>query len=115
MYEYFQELELTLEKYNLRDKPHLIFNIDEKDVMQAHTPPAVVAGTDFHPSSVVSQKRLTPIIIGCGSASGVAVPPFFVSAGKRFVPDLMRNSSREADGMMSDSGMGQDLTKCTLC
>ena len=77
MYEYFQELELTLEKYNLRDKPYLIFNIDEKDVMQAHTPPAVVAGTDFHPSSVVSQKGLTTTIIGCGSASGVAVPPFF--------------------------------------
>ena len=49
--------------------------------MQNHTPPAVVAGTDFHPPSVVSQKGQTTTIIGCGSASGVAVPPFFVFAG----------------------------------
>ena len=77
VYEYFQELELTLDKYNLRDKPHLIFDIDEKGVMQNHTPPAVVAGTEFHPPSVVSQKGHTTTIIGRGSASGVAVPPFF--------------------------------------
>ena len=102
--EYFQELEITLDKYNLRDKPHLIYNIDEKGVMQNHTPPSVVAGTDFHPPSVVSQKGQTTTIIGCGSASGVAVPPFFVFAGKRFVTDLMKNSSPGADGMMSDSG-----------
>ena len=102
--EYFQELEITLDNYNLRDKPHLIYNIDEKGVMQNHTPPAVVAGTDFHPPSVVSQKGQTTTIIGCGSASGVAVPPFFVFAGKRFIPDLMKNSSPGADGMMSDSG-----------
>ena len=104
MYAYFQELELIINKHNLRDKPHLIFNIDEKGVMQNHTPPAVVAGTDFHQPSVVSQKGHTSTIIRCGSASGVAVPPFFVFAGKRFVPDLMKNSSPGADGMMSDSG-----------
>ena len=73
VYEYFQELELTLDKYNLRNKPHLIFNVDEKGVMQNHTPPAVGAGTDFHPPSVVLQKGHTTTIIGCGSASGVHV------------------------------------------
>ena len=45
--EYFRQLEITLDKYNLRDKPHLIYNIDEKGVVQNHTPPAVVTGTDF--------------------------------------------------------------------
>ena len=49
---------------DLRDKPHLIFDIDEKGVMQNHTPTAVVAGTDFHPLSVISQKGHTTTIIG---------------------------------------------------
>ena len=53
---YFQELEQTLDKYELRDKPQLIFNIDEKGVMQNYTPPTVVAGTDFHPPAVVSKN-----------------------------------------------------------
>lgn len=101
---YFKELEQTLDKYGLRDKPHLIFNIDEKGVMQNHTPPAVVAGTDFHPPAVVSQKGQTTTIIGCGNASGMAVPPFFVFAGKRLIPDLLKGASPGADGMMSDSG-----------
>ena len=51
--------------------------------MQNHTPTAVVAGTDFHPPSVVSQKGQMTTIIGRGSASGVAVPPFFVFVGKQ--------------------------------
>ena len=77
MYEYVQELEFTLDKYSLRNKPHLIFNIDEKGIMQIHTPPTVVAGTDCHLPSVVSQKGQRTTIIGYGSASGVAVPPLF--------------------------------------
>ncbi|KAH3864459.1 hypothetical protein DPMN_027477 [Dreissena polymorpha] len=72
--------------------------------MQNHTPPAIVAGTDFHPQSVVTQKGQTSTIIGCGSASGVAVPPFFVFAGKQCIPDLMKGASPGADCMMSDSG-----------
>ena len=90
--------------YYLRDKPHLIYNIDEKGVVQNHTPPAVVTGTDhdFHPPSVVSQKGQTTTIIGCGSASGVAVPPLLSSRENSLF--LMKNSSSGAYGMMSDSG-----------
>ena len=100
--EYFRQLEITLDKYNLRDKPHLIYNIDGKGVVQNHTPPAVVACTDFHPPSVVSQKGQTTTIIGCGSASGVAVPPLLSLRENSLF--LMKNSSPGADGMMSDSG-----------
>ena len=101
---YFQELEQTLDKYELRDKPHLIFNMDEKGAMQNYTLPAVVAGTDFHPPAVVSKKGQTTTIIGCGSASGVTVPPFFVFAGKRLIPEVLKGVSPGADGMMSESG-----------
>jgi hypothetical protein len=34
-------------KYNLLDKSHLIFNVDEKGATQNHSPPRVVAGADF--------------------------------------------------------------------
>jgi hypothetical protein len=30
---YFTELSEIMKKYNLEDKPHLIFNVDEKGVM----------------------------------------------------------------------------------
>ena len=72
---YFVELEKILEKYQLKDKPHLIFNIDEKGITQYHTPPAVVSGNKIHPSAVTAGKSTTTTIIGCGSASGMAVPP----------------------------------------
>ena len=56
---YFSELEDIIKKYNLHDKPHLIFNVDEKCVSQNHSPPYVVAKTDFHPQAVTSGKSQT--------------------------------------------------------
>ena len=44
--EYFDELENVLTKYSLKDKPHLIFDVDEKGITQDHTPPSVVAGKE---------------------------------------------------------------------
>ena len=81
----------------------MIYNIDEKGVVQNHTPPAVVAGTYFHPPSVVSKKGQTTTMIECGSASGVAVPPLLSLWENSLF--LMKNSSPGADGMMSDSGL----------
>ena len=53
---YFVELEKILKKYQLKDKPHLIFNMDEKGITQYHTPPAVVLGNKIHPSAVTAGK-----------------------------------------------------------
>ena len=86
---YLRELENILNKYQLKDKPHLIFNIDAKRITRCHTPPSVVAGQDIHPPAVTSGRSSTTTIIGCGSARDMAVPPYFVFAGKRMVPDLM--------------------------
>ncbi|XP_041376339.1 uncharacterized protein LOC121388791 isoform X2 [Gigantopelta aegis] len=101
---YFDELENIITKYSLYDKPHLIFNVDEKGITQNHSPPRVVAGRDQHPQAVTSGKSLTTTIIGCGSASGIAIPPFFVFAGKRKMPELMHGASPGADCEMSDTG-----------
>ena len=101
---YFAELEKILIKYNLKDKPHLIFNVDEKGVTQDHKPPSIVAGTDYHPNAVTAGRSKTTTILGCGSAGGVAIPPFFVFAGKRMLPELMKGATPGAAGTVSDSG-----------
>ena len=101
---YFKELRETMEKYDLIDKPHLIFNVDEKGISQDHAPPHVISSTLAHPPAVTSGKSSTVTILGCGSASGMAVPPYFVFPGKRMMPDLLTGASPGADGCMSDSG-----------
>ena len=47
---YYQELDRILKKYDLHDKPHRIFNVDETGLSPEHNPPqAVVArGNNFH-------------------------------------------------------------------
>ena len=64
---YFKGLKQTMTKYNLLDKPHLIFNVDEKGVTQNYSSPNVVAGADFHPNSVISGKSQTTTLLGCGN------------------------------------------------
>jgi hypothetical protein len=41
---YYNELDKILTKYNLRDKPERIFNVDEKGLSTSHKPPRVIAG-----------------------------------------------------------------------
>ena len=93
MSSYFVELERVIKKYNLQDKPHLIFNVDEKGITQNNSPPHIVSGIDYHPQSVISGKSQMTTILGCGSASGVAIPPFFIFAGKTLMPELMEGAS----------------------
>ena len=39
---YFENLERCLSKHGLTDKPHLIFNLDEKGITTEHKPPYIV-------------------------------------------------------------------------
>ena len=39
---YFEELREAMEKYDLTNKPHLIFNVDKKGISQDHTQPHVI-------------------------------------------------------------------------
>jgi hypothetical protein len=65
---YFNELENILDKYNLKTKPHLIYNVDEKGISQIHTPPHIVGSVDNHPQAVTAGKSPTTTIIGCGGS-----------------------------------------------
>ena len=101
---YFKELKGVIQKNNLEDKPHLIFNVDEKGIQQNHSPPAVVAGRHLNAQEVTAQKSSTTTVIGCGNAAGTTIPPFFVFAGARMRQELMAEKSPGADGTVSESG-----------
>ncbi|XP_045214877.2 uncharacterized protein LOC123564977 [Mercenaria mercenaria] len=102
--EYFENLQTCVNKYDLTDKPHLILNVDEKGVSVNHKPPGIVGGGDICPQAVTSGKGNTITILGCGSASGIAIPPFFVFPGKRMNPDLMKGSTPGTSGTVSETG-----------
>ena len=74
---YFEELREIIVKYGLSDKPRMNFNVDEKGISQDHTPPHVISSTLVHPPAVASGKSSTVTILGCGSANGMAMPPYF--------------------------------------
>ncbi|CAC5414122.1 unnamed protein product [Mytilus coruscus] len=69
-----------------------------------HKPPNVVSGIECNTSSVTSGRSSTTTILGCGSASGFAVPPYFVFEGKRMMNELMNGATPGAVGAVSDSG-----------
>ncbi|XP_045195071.2 uncharacterized protein LOC123550708 [Mercenaria mercenaria] len=102
--EYFEHLERCISRHDLADKPHLIFNIDEKGLTIDHKPPYVVGSSTSTVQAVTSGKGQTVTMIGCGSASGVSIPPFFVFQGKRMNSDLLNGASPGASGTMSESG-----------
>ena len=101
---YFQQLEAVIKKYDLEDKPHLIFNVDEKGIQQNHTPPSVIAGRNADVQEVVSAKSSTTTLIGCGSSSGTAIPLHFVFAGAGMCQELLQDKSPRADGTVTESG-----------
>ena len=98
---YFQELGETMMKYDLSDKPRMIFNVDEKGISQDHTPPRVISTASIHPPASGKSSNIT--ILGCGSSSGMAVPPYFVFPGKRMMPDLIFGATPGADGCLTES------------
>ena len=101
---YFSELDHILTKYNLKDKPHAIYNIDEKGINTEFKPPNVVAGRGYQPQTVNSERSKTVTVIGAGNALGSQIPPYFVFPGQRMVADLMAGKTVGADATVTPSG-----------
>ena len=74
---YYKELGSILDKYNIRERPERIYNVDEKGLSTSHPPPSVVTGLGCKPPAVTSGSRSLVTLIGCGNAIGNCVPPFF--------------------------------------
>ncbi|KAH3876102.1 hypothetical protein DPMN_039382 [Dreissena polymorpha] len=44
---FFENYQKCLQKHDLQDKPHLLYNIDEKGVSIDHKPPYIVASSNY--------------------------------------------------------------------
>ncbi|XP_053380044.1 jerky protein homolog-like [Mercenaria mercenaria] len=101
---YFNNLGEIMNKYNLQNKPHLIYNVDETGLQPDHRPPNVIATTGSKPQAVTSPRTTTTTLIGCANAIGNSVPPFLIFKGKRFNEELLKGASPGTRAAMSDSG-----------
>jgi hypothetical protein len=101
---YFDELDHILTKYNLHDKPHRVYNIDEKGISTEHKPPKVVGGKFSKSQAVTSGKGKTTTLIGCANGVGSVIPPYIVFPGARFSSNLLEGASAGADGCVTESG-----------
>ena len=102
---YFKELDKILTKYDIKDEPSMIYNVDEKGIMTGGSkPPNIVAAKGKVAQVVTSERSQTVTVLGCGNAMGTAIPPFFVFPGKRMLPSLLEGSTPGCDGTVSDTG-----------
>jgi len=88
----------------LKDKPHCIYNIDEKGLSPEHTPPKVVGDSDAQSPAVTSERDNTTTIIGAGNAVGTQIPQFIVFAGQRMRQELLQGCTPGTSGDVSPTG-----------
>ncbi|XP_071849604.1 uncharacterized protein [Apostichopus japonicus] len=101
---YFKELNQIMNKYNLKENPQLIFNVDESGFQVEHNPHRVVAPRGMKVNSIVTDRGAMTTVLAAGSAIGQPVPPFFIFKGKR-MNDMLKNGAVPGSGFsMSDSG-----------
>ncbi|KAH3735046.1 hypothetical protein DPMN_041507 [Dreissena polymorpha] len=67
---YFEELKTIFDKYELHNKPHHVYNIDENDINTEYRPLNIVAGFDARPQVVMAELSKTVTVIGRGNALG---------------------------------------------
>ena len=102
---YFDLLGETLDKYDLKDKPSQIYNCDESGMPLEHKLPRTISAKGTKKVRQCSSGNKTQItVLGCASATGQALPPMVIFAGKKFNHTL---SEGEIPGTLygvSDSG-----------
>jgi hypothetical protein len=101
---YFNNLENILSEHNLKDRPELIYNIDETGFSPEHVPPKILALKGSNPQSVISPRStMTTCIRACNAMSN-SIPPFLIIKGKRILDNLKEGASTGCNIVMSDYG-----------
>lgn len=101
--DYFERLNQVMTKLDLKDKPHCIYNVDEKGIQTEHSPPYIVSADKSVPAITSSRSSMTTIL-GCGNALGNMMPPFYIFKGKRLRSELLDGSMAGSSGTVTDSG-----------
>ena len=90
--QYFDTLEYTLRKYDLESKPGSILNMDETGMPLDPKSWKVVAPKGMkNPSLISSGSKGRITVVGCVSATGVAIPPMVIWDRKTLHPDMTRD------------------------
>ncbi|XP_046557376.1 uncharacterized protein LOC124266622 [Haliotis rubra] len=86
---YYEELESILDKNNLKDRPHLIYNLSETALTLTY------ADEPHEPEAT---------ILSCFNALGLKLPPFFIFKGKKPNAKLTKGGPDGLGAVMSESG-----------
>ena len=101
--DYFDLLEETLTKYELKDKPMQIYNCNESGMPLEFKLSKFIAGKGAKKVQQCTSGNKTQItILACANAAGQAVPPMVIFSGKNFnsllskgeVPDTLYGMSQ---------------------
>ena len=92
---YFKALDKILVKNKMKNKPHLIYNIDEKSLQPEHKPPKIVSAKYYKAQAITLGMSKMSTLIGCVNGVGQQVPPFFVFPGVRMIEGLMGGATQE--------------------
>ncbi|XP_041484938.1 uncharacterized protein LOC121431436 [Lytechinus variegatus] len=102
---YFEELRQVMDRYDLRDKPYHIYNVDETNINAEHKPPKVVCGDQGSRTNAITSHRIaTTTVLACGNAAGRALPPYYVFKGKRMMPELMDGALPGSKMTLTETG-----------
>lgn len=72
---YFNELKNILDKYDLKDQPQRIFNVDETGFLGEDSPPKVIAPKNFKINSITSSRGAITTVLVTSNAIGNTIPP----------------------------------------
>ena len=102
---YFEELQKFFDEYNFHNHPEVIYNMDETGVLLDPCPPKIIAAEGQEKVRYcTSGKNQQITVIGCGNATGQAIPPFIIFAAKQINPRWMQDEVVGSCYAISDNG-----------
>jgi hypothetical protein len=85
---HFDELSVTLDKYDIKDKPKFIWNVDETGISVDHNSPKILAKVGSNPHCVTSGKSATTTVMAAVSALGETIPPYVIFKAERLSKEV---------------------------
>ena len=101
---YFEELGNVLDKYDIKNKPQFIWNVDETGISLDHNPPKILARAGTNPHCVTSGRSATTTVIAAVSALGETIPPFVIFKGDRLSKDIRTDGVAGTEYRSSQTG-----------
>jgi len=102
---YFEELRTIFDEYNFHEHPEAIYNMDETGVPLDPCPPKIIAAKGQKKVRYrTSGNKQQITVIGCGNATGQAMPPFIIFAAKQLNPLWMQDEVVGSHYAVSDNG-----------